>query len=136
MRKYKIEEKEFNEINITPFTDVVLVLLLIFMIASPFIVSGAIKVKLPSATNTDTSPSQSNTVYLTKYDEIYMNGKKVTLVELNKTASDEFLKRHNTEVVINADENAKHGDFVRLVDILKGAGATKFSIATEKQNNK
>ena len=49
MRRYKIDEKEFSEINITPFTDVVLVLLLIFMIASPFLVVGALKVKLPEA---------------------------------------------------------------------------------------
>ncbi|MGE5350577.1 MAG: ExbD/TolR family protein [Acidobacteriota bacterium] len=133
MRRYKIDEKEFNEINITPFTDVVLVLLLIFMITSPFLVTGALKVKLPDAVTSETTGEKSMEVYLNDKNEIYFNNKMVSLGELKIAAETSFLNTSNKEVVIKADKNSLHGSFVQVMDVLKRAGATKFLIATSKK---
>ncbi|MGE5364387.1 MAG: ExbD/TolR family protein [Bacteroidota bacterium] len=133
MRRYRIEEKEFNEINITPFTDVVLVLLLIFMISSPFLVSGALKVKLPEAVNSEQNTEGSIEVYLSDKNDIYLNNKKMSMDDFKINIQYELMKRANKEVIIKADRNSLHGSFVQMLDILKSSGATKFLIATAKK---
>ncbi|MGE5683181.1 MAG: ExbD/TolR family protein [Bacillota bacterium] len=132
--RYRLDEHEFSEINITPFTDVVLVLLLIFMIASPFLVSGALKVKLPEASSSETVDTRDRSieVYLNDKNQIYINDKQVDLNELQMSLQVEFLNKTNKEVIIKADKNALHGSFVQLLDVLKKSGATKFLIATAK----
>lgn len=132
-RRYKIDEKEFTEINITPFTDVVLVLLLIFMIASPLLVTGALKVKLPESTTSENTGDKSIEVYLNDKNQIFINDKQVNLNELQMSLQIEFLNKPNKEVIIKADKNALHGSFVQLLDVLKKSGATKFLIATTKK---
>lgn len=133
MRRYRIDEKEFNEINITPFTDVVLVLLLIFMISSPFLVSGALKVKLPEAVNSEQKSQGNLEVYLNDRNEIFLNNKKMSIEDFSVNVQFELMKRQNKEVIIKADRNALHGSFVQMLDILKSSGATKFLIATSKR---
>ena len=70
MRRHKLDEKEFSEINITPFTDVVLVLLIIFMITSPFLISGSFKVKLPQSANSETEINKGVEIYLDEKNQI------------------------------------------------------------------
>jgi biopolymer transport protein ExbD len=133
MRRYRINEKEFSEINITPFTDVILVLLLIFMITSPYLITGALKVKLPKSVNAENIGSQNIEVYLDDKNQIYFNNHQVTLNQLQTEIQIEFLKRNNRDVIIKADKNSLHGNFVQLVDVLKSAGANKFLIATSNE---
>jgi len=135
MRKYKIEDTEFSEINITPFTDVVLVLLLIFMVASPIIVSGGLKINLPKAKAADKNQSQTNILYYTKNKDIYLNSEKMDINVLYEKAKSNFKKRNNYEVIVNADEDVKHGEVIMLIDIIKRAGANKFMIATQLPEN-
>ena len=133
MRRYRINEKEFSEINITPFTDVILVLLLIFMITSPYLITGALKVKLPKSVNAENIGSQNIEVFLDDKNQIYFNNHQVTLNQLQTEIQIEFLKRNNRDVIIKADKNSLHGNFVQLVDVLKSAGANKFLIATSNE---
>lgn len=81
-RRYTLEEQGFSEINITPFTDVILVLLIIFMITSPFLISGAFQVKLPKAASADSAVSKGVEVYLTEKNEIVIDGKTITQEDL------------------------------------------------------
>ncbi len=137
-RRYQLQEKEFSEINITPFTDVILVLLIIFMITSPFLISGSFKVKLPESVNSESEINRSAEVFLNEANEIYVNDKKVTIEELPVYLQLEFFNKGNREVIVKADKNVRHGSFVKLLDALKQGGATKLLIATtkiEKPNN-
>jgi biopolymer transport protein ExbD len=131
-RRYQLQEKEFSEINITPFTDVILVLLIIFMITSPFLISGSFKVKLPESVNSDSEINRSAEVFLNEGNEIYVNDKQVTLTELPVYLQLEFFNKGNREVIVKADKNVRHGSFVKLLDALKQGGATKLLIATTK----
>lgn len=136
MKRYNLEEKEFSEINITPFTDVVLVLLIIFMIASPFLISGAIKIKLPASTTTDNSTiTNIPEVYLNANNEIFVNGKKIKLEELSGLMRLEFFNKNTKDVIIKADNDAIHGNVVHILDALKEAGAVKLLIATSKKQS-
>ncbi|NUN10863.1 MAG: biopolymer transporter ExbD [Ignavibacteriaceae bacterium] len=132
MRRYNREEKTFSDINITPFTDVILVLLIIFMITSPFLISGAFKVKLPDAAAAETSVKMSAEVYLTSDNLIYINSRPIPREELPIVIKQEFVKYNNFEVIVKADKNVPYGLFVKLLDQLKAAGAGKILLAATK----
>lgn len=131
-RRYKLDEKEFSEINITPFTDVILVLLIIFMITSPFLISGSFNVKLPESTTAESEVKQESEVYLNANNEVYVNNQKVSLEELPVYMQIEFSKQQTKDVVVKADKNVTHGEFIKLLDALKKSGAGKLLIATTK----
>lgn len=133
MRRYNLEEKEFSEINITPFTDVILVVLIIFMITSPILISGALKVKLPQASSSETVLNNSIQIYLDSKNEIYIDDKLITLDELPERLKTEFADKKTTEVIINADQGVIYGKVVNLLDVIKNSGATKLLMATVKQ---
>lgn len=130
MRQFKLEEKEFSEINITPFTDVVLVLLIIFMIASPFLMTGAFDVKLPESAQAENAPSNVVEVYLNEFNEIYIGESRVTYELLTEFLQREFLIQNSQDVIVKADEKAVHGNVIKLLDALTNAGAKKLIIAT------
>jgi len=132
MRRYKIDEKEFSEINITPFTDVVLVLLIIFMITSPFLITGSYKVKLPQSTNSQTDVSKGVEVYMNENNEIIIDKKTVNLEDVPWNLKNQFERLGTKDVIIKADKNVRHGSFIKLLDELKKAGAVKFLISTTR----
>lgn len=136
MRRYKIDEKEFSEINITPFTDVVLVLLIIFMITSPFLITGSYKVKLPQSTNSETDMSKGVEVYLTENNEVLINSRVIQLQDVQWNVKNEFESLGTKDVIIKADKNVRHGSFIQLLDELKKAGAVKLLISTTRIETK
>ncbi len=133
MRKYRIDEKEFSEINITPFTDVVLVLLIIFMITSPLLITRGMKVKLPRSSTTEQLNSKTIKVYLTADDHVFINDNPVSYGDVQKVLQQEFIKENTTEIVIDADKNTLLGSVVQLLDILKQSGASKLLIGAVKK---
>ncbi len=132
MRRYKLDEKEFSEINITPFTDVILVVLIIFMITSPFLITGALKVKLPQSSSSETTINNDIEVYLNNKNQIYLNDKIIDITQLPNELQAEFIQKGSRDVIVKADKDAIYGNVVQLLDALKNAGATKLLMATLK----
>ena len=133
MRRFEIDSKEFSEINITPFTYVVLVLLIIFMIASPILVTGALKIKLPVAESSETIVKKNIEVFINDKNEIYVNDKVVPENQLETILKTEYSIKNNSEVIINGDSKITHGSFIHILDIVKRSGATKLLIGTIKK---
>ena len=134
MRKTKIREKLKSEINIVPFTDVLLVLLVIFMVTTPLIVQGQIHIKLPRATSgAQTPPQKPVALTLTANGKLYLNDAEVTFQDLPGFLNTALKSREDKTVIINADQSAAHGKVVALLDAAKMAGATKLAIATENK---
>lgn len=133
MRRFEIDSKEFSEINITPFTDVVLVLLIIFMIASPILVTGALKIKLPVAESSETIIKKNIEVFINDKNEIYVNNKIVPVNQLETILKTEYAIKNNTEVIVNGDNDITHGSFIHILDIVKRSGASKLLIGTIKK---
>ena len=130
MRRYKLDEKEFSEINITPFTDVILVVLIIFMITSPFLITGALTVKLPQSSTAQTTINNNIQVYLNKQNQIFLNNQQVNISQLPTELQSEFIQKGNRDVIVNADKDAVYGNVVQLLDAIKNAGASKLLMAT------
>lgn len=133
MRKSKIQERLKAEINIVPFTDVLLVLLIIFMVTTPLIIQGQIQVKLPKATSQAPLEMKPVVLTLTSLGKLYLNDGEISFQDLPTLLTASLKNRGDKTVVINADKSSAHGKVVALLDAAKAAGATKLAIATENK---
>lgn len=118
------------EINITPLTDIFLVLLIIFMITSSAIVESGGKVNLPSAVKTQSEP-RGTTVTITPGHEIYVNQKKVSETNLENSLREVFDRSPDKIVILRGDRAVLFGEAVRILSIVKKAGASEIAIAAE-----
>ena len=118
------------EINITPLTDIFLVLLIIFMITSSAIVESGGKVNLPSAVKTQSEP-RGTTVTITPNHEIYVNQKKVSETNLENSLREVLDASPDKIVILRGDRAVLFGEAVRVLSIVKKAGASEIAIAAE-----
>jgi biopolymer transport protein ExbD len=118
------------EINITPLTDIFLVLLIIFMVTTSVISSQGKEVDLPSSAVASQTPA-GVTVTLSAKDEIAVDGKAVTAEQL-KPALELALKDAKEKIVIlRGDREVVLGEAVNVLDLAQEAGATGIAIATK-----
>jgi biopolymer transport protein ExbD len=120
------------EINITPLTDIFLVLLIIFMITSSAMIESGGKVNLPKAVATQTE-SRGTTVTLTPKKEIFVNQKKVSEESLEKALQEALDNNANKTVILRGDKDVLLGETVKVMSIIKRAGATEIAIAAETE---
>jgi len=121
----------FWEINITPLTDIFLVLLIIFMVTASVAVESATHVDLPSAEET-TPENKGVIVTYTANHELFVNSKDVPEREF-EAALHEALGRVDAKIVIfQGDRTVLLGDMVRILDIAKAAGADQIAIAAKR----
>jgi biopolymer transport protein ExbD len=125
----------FAEINITPLTDIFLVLLIIFMITSSAMIESGGKVNLPKAVATQ-SESRGTTVTLSPKHEIYVNQKKVSEEGLEAALKDALNANANKIVILRGDKDVLLGDTVKVMSIIKRAGASEIAIAAEVERVK
>ena len=122
-----------SEINVTPFVDVVLVLLVIFMVTAPMLVREQMSVNLPKASSGEKSTSQSINIQVTKDGAVTIMDKPVPTEQIEETIKALIAKNSNAQAVISADQDSKHGDVVRVMDLVKKAGLTKFAIQIQQK---
>jgi biopolymer transport protein ExbD len=120
------------EINITPLTDIFLVLLIIFMITSSAMIESGGKVNLPKAVATQTE-SRGTTVTLSPKGEIFVNQRKVTEESLEKALQEVLNNNANKTVILRGDKDVLLGETVKVMSIIKRAGATEIAIAAEAE---
>lgn len=121
-----------SEINITPLTDIFLVLLIIFMITSSAMIESGGKVNLPKAVATQ-SESRGTTVTLTPKHEIYVNQKKVSEENLETMLKDALNGSADKTVILRGDRDVLLGDTVKVMSVIKRAGASEIAIAAEAE---
>src|SRR5262245_56841349 len=134
------EEPVFSEINITPLTDIFLVLLIIFMVTSSVIVNqgagaakAGLKVNLPKGSAAErmagsTGPSGGGL----RDGRVVLSGNVVSNEELKKALDEARKKNPNTLVVIQADEGVPHGRVVEVMEVAKGAGLAQLAIGVRE----
>jgi len=118
-------------INVTPMVDIVLVLLVIMMVTATYIVAQSFNVDLPKTASSD-EPSQSPLIVtLAKNDQTLFNDVVVTEQELARKLK-EAATSPDTNLVISADRDVRHGGVMHVIDLAKLAGITKFSLNVER----
>lgn len=120
------------EINITPLTDIFLVLLIIFMITQSAIVESAAKVNLPKATQT-VQESRGVTVQVTADGRVFVNQLPIQVSALQATLQDLLADDPRKLVILQGDRSIILGEVVRIMDLAKRAGAQAISISAEKE---
>jgi len=118
-------------INVTPMVDIVLVLLIIMMVSATYIVSQSLKVELPKTASSDDTVSRTYVVTITKDGAYLFNDKSTTKAELPALLRGAKAENANLNLVITADEQARHGSVVGVIDLAKVEGITKFAINVE-----
>ena len=122
-----------NEINITPFVDVVLVLLVIFMVTAPAMMKESLKVNLPKTLTSDvTSKADSIGIAITKDGQVLFNGKLISAENLQNELRTISLKAPETNFLISADTDTRHGEVVKMIDRLKKNNLNRFALQVEK----
>jgi biopolymer transport protein ExbD len=121
----------FESINITPLTDIFLVLLIIFMVTTSVTIESAAHVDLPNATNTAPENKGVIVTYTTQH-ELFVNSKDVPERELKSALSEALGKVDAKIVVFQGDRKVLLGDMVRILNIAKAAGAGQIAIAAKR----
>lgn len=132
-KKFKLSEDIISNINITPFTDVILVLLIIFMISAPSIYLSSIQIQLPRGENSKATIQYTEIIGIDKEENIYYKNRIISLEELKKIFSEKQIEdRSKIEILINADKDTKHGFVIHLINELKNLKYTKIYVGTTK----
>ena len=120
-----------SDINVTPFVDVMLVLLIIFMVTAPMMMQG-VEVNLPK-TETKRIKSQEDPLILTinKKKEIFIETHRIQLDDLEKKALRIFANRREKEILLRADKDVPYGFVIKVVSRIKKAGIEKLGMVTE-----
>jgi biopolymer transport protein TolR len=131
--------RTINEINMVPFIDVMLVLLIIFMVTAPLITPSV--VDLPSVGKAKRQPDQVIEVVLNKDESLTLkikdNSTRVKLGELAgnvKRAQDNAGKNVSSAVVISADKNVQYEAVVKVMDTLQRAGVQRVGLSVQMVN--
>jgi biopolymer transport protein ExbD len=127
------EDGLMSQINVTPFVDVVLVLLVIFMVTAPIIAKDMMNVRLPKTESGDGKGISSLGVSVNREGQILLNGNPVSEDVLSAEVKRSLRENRETQAIIAGDIETPYGNIVRVIDIIKSAGLSKFAIQVERR---
>ncbi|MBW8056699.1 MAG: ExbD/TolR family protein [candidate division NC10 bacterium] len=119
-----------SEINVTPFVDVVLVLLIIFMITAPMMIRG-IDVQVPRTETRNVQPEERLVLTVTKNKAIFLDDQQITLGRLQKVLTGLQKRNPRAAIFLRADEKVPYGVVVQIMDVVKKAGIDRLGMVTE-----
>ena len=125
------EREPMSEINVTPFVDVMLVLLIIFMVTAPLLTVG-VQVDLPE-TSADTLPEESEPLTLTinSKGEVFIQETKIEFNNLIKKILAVSKNRTDTRIYVRGDKTINYGRVLEVMGKLSGSGFTKVALISE-----
>lgn len=126
------DQEIIAEINITPLTDVFLVLLIIFMVTSSVIANTGKNVKLPEAQQTSSTPPQAVNVTISTDGTIQVDGAAVRRDALRAALEAALAQTEEKQVILRGDKDIVYGEAVYVLDQAQLAGAEGFALATTK----
>jgi len=126
------DDSIFADINLVPFIDVCLVLLLIFMITATMIVAGTgIDIKLPKAATAQTQEQMEVVVCITDKKKIYVGAKEVDIKNLYAEVEEKLRENENLVCIISADKTISYDKLIEVLDTVRLAGVENIALAAE-----
>lgn len=123
------DDDMISEINVTPFVDVVLVLLVIFMVTAGFIANKGLKIQLPEAATAEKlSLQRTFNILVSEQGQLFLDGKPTTLVELKETGAAAKAKGETVVAMISADKGVVYSSVVGVMDTLRQVGISEFAL--------
>jgi len=121
-------------VNVTSFIDVLFVLLLFFMVSTTFVNQPAMSLDLPRAVHSQGTRQPAIIVYIDQHGLIHLNDEPVDDALLDQALRTRLASSEDKAVVLKADSRVSHGAVVHVLDIIKGAGVLKLTIATQPES--
>jgi len=123
-----------SDINITPLVDVVLVLLIIFMVATPMLIKDLDLTVPEKAETTIATPTTANQVVVsvTKEGQVQINREPIAESQLTEKIHDLMATRSQKLVFFDIDDDANYGDAMHVMDVCRGAGVKTLGIMTKQ----
>lgn len=129
--KFDTTRKRLTTFTLIGLTDIVLLLLIYFLLASSFVVQPGIKVTLPRAVSGLQEDADRIHLTVTREEQIFLDGQLIAAAQLHDRLRPLLRERPDKTVVIRADKDLTLEATIKVIDIAKLAGAEKFMIATE-----
>ena len=121
---------EVHDINVTPFIDVVLVLLIIFMVTAPVLQSG-IDVSVPKTRTVKQITEERMVITINKEQRVFLGNDAININEIGAKLRQRIRDPRNQSIFVRADENVPFGAFATVMDAVKQAGFSNVSIVTQ-----
>ena len=134
----KVKRKKKRSIlplDLVPLIDIVFLLLIFFTLTATFTTQSGIKVKLPKATAPGEEMEKRLVIYLTADNILYLNQERVELNDLRAKLKSLSGGEGRNVLIIKADENARYGTVVGIMDMATAAGIDKLMVAAEKEED-
>lgn len=132
MKLRDVRARKVPELIIIPMIDIMFFLLVFFMLSTMYMIDlKTIPVKLPQAANAAADTATTFAVTMKADGSIYLGEVQTDFQTLLLQASHEHKNNKNFAVVIRAEKSLEYGEVIKLVDKLKGAGITRFGLATD-----
>src|SRR5262245_27908116 len=129
----KLDDDEgITDINITPLVDVMLVLLVIFLVASVYIVKDAIEVDLPTAAKTNDVVETTLAIVVDRNGALYLNGNPTNEATIAQACQAAAKVNANAQAIIAADNEVKHGNVIKVIDLVRSNGLSRFAINVKR----
>ena len=125
-------DEAISAINVTPFVDIVLVLLIILMVTSAQIVKAALEVDLPRAASGSDRVDTTLNVVMKRDGEIHLDGSRITKEQLGLKVKSASRANPKVRAVIAADKGVPYGEVVQMIDVVKGNGVRSFALDVER----
>ena len=132
MREHAQKEEE-AEINMTPMLDIVFIMLIFFIVTAAFVKEAGVQVNRPEASNSLQKPRTSILIAVTETDQVWINRRRVEIKALRMIIEKLHSENPRGTIVIQADQRAKAGLTLEVMDAIKQAGIENITIATIKK---
>lgn len=126
-------DEPISEINIVPFVDIILVILIIFMVTAPIVMQPSLKVQLPEASSGEQTEYTPFQIVVQSKDNITLNGKQVPFQQLKLLATAYADENPQGQAVISADQEVPHGDVISVLDQVKLGGIRRLGISIKNK---
>ncbi|MEL6349747.1 MAG: biopolymer transporter ExbD [Myxococcota bacterium] len=125
-------KKAMVDINITPFVDIVLVVLIIFMVTSSVVSQERIRVDLPDAASGDSETPPTSLALVVKADgTLYLDGAEISSDDIRRRLRQARQSSEDIVCLIGADASARHEQVVGLIDLVRQEGVARFALEVD-----
>jgi biopolymer transport protein ExbD len=121
-----------SSINVIPFVDIVLVLLIIFMLTSSVIMKSSLKVELPRAATAGATVATTLNLTITREGALLVNGAEATMAQAAEVVRAAVASDPRTQAVISGDKGVPYGRVIDVIDLVKLNGLTTFALDVER----
>lgn len=126
-------DEPISEINIVPFVDILLVILIIFMVTAPIAMQPSLKIQLPEASSGEKTEFTPFQIVVLSKDSITLNGNPVPFEQLKALAESYRAENPMGQAVISADQNVPHGDVIAVLDQVKLGGIQRLGLSIKSK---